>query len=129
MFRRAKETRGDRGSSLVPVIAILIVVVIGLSPAAAERASAQHDPRIDPAPAYVIRGATVHTLAGETIENGVVVLRDGRIAEVGTGLANPAGAAVIDATGLHVYPGMIDAFRIPRYTPLASISPWRGRTV
>jgi imidazolonepropionase-like amidohydrolase len=121
VFRRAKETRGDRGSSLVPVIAILIVVVIGLSPAAAERASAQHDPRIDPAPAYVIRGATVHTLAGETIENGVVVLRDGRIAEVGTGLANPAGAAVIDATGLHVYPGMIDAFSRLGLTEVGSV--------
>jgi imidazolonepropionase-like amidohydrolase len=52
----------------------------------------------------------VHTLAGATIENGSVVLRDGRIVEVGAEAAIPEGAAVIDATGLHVYPGLVDAF-------------------
>lgn len=57
----------------------------------------------------VIRGGTVHTLAGPPIENGVVVIRGGRIAEVGAGLAVSAQATVIDATGRHVYPGLFDA--------------------
>ncbi len=77
---------------------------------APRRAAAQHDPRVTPAPTYVIRGATVHTLAGAPIENGSVVLRDGLILEVGANIAVPEGASVIDATGLHVYPGMVDAF-------------------
>lgn len=61
---------------------------------------------------FVIRGGTVHTLAGDAIENGTVVIRDGRIAEVGPAgsVAVPAGADVLDATGHHVYPGLFDAF-------------------
>ena len=59
---------------------------------------------------YAIRGATVHTLAGEAIERGTVVIQDGRIAGVGRNLPIPNGAKVVNARGLHVYPGMIDAF-------------------
>ena len=59
---------------------------------------------------YAIRGATVHTLAGEAIEWGTVVIQDGRIAGVGRNLPIPSGAKVINARGLHLYPGMIDAF-------------------
>lgn len=70
----------------------------------------QHDPRVEPADAYAVRGATVHTLAGEAIEDATVVLRDGAIAAVGRDVEIPAGASVIDGSGLHVYPGMFDAF-------------------
>jgi len=47
-------------------------------------------------------------LAGATIENGTVLVRDGKIAAVGAGIAIPADAQVIDASGLEVYPGMFD---------------------
>jgi imidazolonepropionase-like amidohydrolase len=57
-----------------------------------------------------ITGGTVHTLAGDPIQNGTVIIDGGRITSVGAGLAAPAGAQVIDATGLHVYPGMFNAF-------------------
>ena len=57
-----------------------------------------------------ITGGTVHTLVGEPIVNGTVVMEDGRITAVGAGLAAPAGARVVDARGLHVYPGMFDAY-------------------
>ena len=57
-----------------------------------------------------ITGGTVHTLVGDAIENGTVVMEGGRITAVGAGLTAPAGAEVIDATGLHVYPGMFNAF-------------------
>ena len=56
-----------------------------------------------------ITGATVLTMAGETIENGTVVVRDGRIARVGSGVRVPSGAHVIDADGGYVIPGIIDA--------------------
>ena len=55
-----------------------------------------------------IVGGTVLTMAGETIENGTVVVRDGRIARVGRG-GPPSGAHVIDAVGGYVIPGIIDA--------------------
>ncbi len=68
----------------------------------------------------VLSNATVHTKPGEVIEHGTVVIRDGRIEAVlpaqksdkGEAKAadGPAGAKVWDCTGLHVYPGFIDAF-------------------
>lgn len=60
---------------------------------------------------FVIRGARVHTLAGEPIENGTIVIRGGRISEVGSAsdVTVPSGADVIDATGLEVYPGIMDS--------------------
>ncbi|MGB6875886.1 MAG: amidohydrolase family protein [Candidatus Acidiferrales bacterium] len=58
---------------------------------------------------YAIKGAKIFTLAGAPIENGTVVIRDGKIAAVGADVAVPDGAQVIDASGLQVYPGMFDA--------------------
>jgi len=43
------------------------------------------------------------------IENGSVVIRDGKIAAVGASVNAPAGAQTIDGRGLSVYPGLIDA--------------------
>ena len=57
----------------------------------------------------VLRGGTVHTVSGATIENGTVVVDGSRIVSVGTGVASPSGARVIDCTGKHVYPGFIAA--------------------
>jgi imidazolonepropionase-like amidohydrolase len=55
-----------------------------------------------------ITGGTVQTAVGEErIENGTVVIRDGRITAVGRGVAVPAGAKVIDASGKYVTPGLI----------------------
>ena len=55
-----------------------------------------------------ITGGTVATAVGDTvITNGTVIVRDGRIVAVGQGLAVPAGATVIDATGKYVTPGLI----------------------
>ncbi len=58
---------------------------------------------------YAIKGAKIFTLAGPPIENGTVVIHDGKIAAVGANIDVPEGAQVIDASGLEVYPGMFDA--------------------
>ncbi len=58
--------------------------------------------------ALVIRGGTVHPVTGEAFV-GDVVVQDGMITAVGSGAQAPADAAVIDAGGLHVYPGLFDA--------------------
>jgi imidazolonepropionase-like amidohydrolase len=58
---------------------------------------------------YAIKGAKIYTLAGAPIENGTVVIRDGKIAAVGASVDVPSGAQVIDGSGLEVYPGMFDA--------------------
>jgi imidazolonepropionase-like amidohydrolase len=101
-------------------IAIAVAIAIGLS--AARTASGQHDPRVEPAPTYVIQGATVHTLAGAPIENGSVVISGGVIVDVGANVNVPAGASVIDATGLNVYPGMVDAFSQLGLTEIGAVA-------
>jgi imidazolonepropionase-like amidohydrolase len=58
---------------------------------------------------YAIRGARIVTLAGPPIEKGTIVIRDGRISEVGAEVSIPEGAEVLEADGLEVYPGMMDA--------------------
>ena len=54
--------------------------------------------------------ATVATGGGTTIENGTVVVRDGRIVAVGANAAVPPGATVVDATGKWLTPGIIAGF-------------------
>jgi len=58
---------------------------------------------------FLLRGVTVHPVSGADIPNGAVLVRDGKIVEVGAKLAAPKGLRIIDAKGLHVYPGMIDS--------------------
>lgn len=57
----------------------------------------------------LIRNATILTAAGPRIENGSILMQDGRIAAVGTTVQAPAGAQVIDAAGRWVTPGVIDS--------------------
>jgi len=57
-----------------------------------------------------IVGGTVLTVGPQgTLEKSTVLIKDGKIAAVGKDLQVPAGAAVIDATGRYVMPGIIDA--------------------
>lgn len=58
---------------------------------------------------FAIKGARIVTVSGAVIENGTIVIRDGKIADVGANVSAPAGAEIIDGKGLSVYPGMIDA--------------------
>ena len=57
----------------------------------------------------VIRGGTVVPVTGARIPNGTVVIQNGRITAVGAGAQAPAGATEINATGMFVYPGLINA--------------------
>lgn len=57
----------------------------------------------------LIQGGTVWTQGPQgIIEGGDVLVRNGQIAEIGQGLDAPAGAVVVDASGKHVTPGLID---------------------
>jgi imidazolonepropionase-like amidohydrolase len=58
---------------------------------------------------YALRNARIVTMSGADIESGTLIIRGGRIEAVGANLSVPAGAQEIDARGLTIYPGMIDA--------------------
>jgi predicted amidohydrolase YtcJ len=72
---------------------------------------------------YAITHAKIFTLAGPPIEDGTVVIHEGKISAVGAGVSIPAGAQVIDAKGLQVYPGLFDPVtqmglsEMPLWTP------------
>jgi imidazolonepropionase-like amidohydrolase len=56
----------------------------------------------------VIQNAIIHTVTKGTFQ-GSIVIRDGRIADVGEKIMTPGGAQMVDAKGRHVTPGLIDA--------------------
>jgi len=56
-----------------------------------------------------IKNAKVFTMEGETFDKGDVIVKDGKIQEVGENLTAPEGATVIDGEGKILMPGMIDA--------------------
>ena len=58
---------------------------------------------------FAIVNARIVTVSGAVIENGTVVIQNGKITVVGAGASVPAGAERIDGKGLSVFPGMIDA--------------------
>lgn len=61
-----------------------------------------------PPPVVALRGATVHTAAGNIIRNGIVLIRNGKIADVGAGISIPSDAKVVDVSGREIIPGMVD---------------------
>ncbi|HVH88008.1 MAG TPA: hypothetical protein VM912_14870, partial [Terriglobales bacterium] len=87
-------------------------------PAAAQISSNSQNPNPTQGPAaaqtsghvpdLLIRNGTILTVTHGVIQNGSVLVHDGKIAQVGTNIAPPAGATVIDASGKFVMPGVID---------------------
>jgi imidazolonepropionase-like amidohydrolase len=83
------------------ILLILAVAAVGLVPLGAQLQQ--------PPPTVVaIKGGTILTVTRGTIENGTIVLRNGKIAAVGTNVSIPSGADVVDASGKFVSPGIID---------------------
>ncbi len=68
-----------------------------------------------------IEGGTVHPVSGASY-TGTVVIRDGLIAAAGPSIATPPGAQVIDARGLHVYPGLFNAWTTLGLVEIDSVS-------
>jgi imidazolonepropionase-like amidohydrolase len=81
-----------------------IVPMIAAACSLCLNASAQSQPPS----AFALTHAKIFTLAGAPIEDGTLVIRDGKIAAVGATVEVPAGAEVIDAKGLQIYPGLFD---------------------
>jgi imidazolonepropionase-like amidohydrolase len=61
-----------------------------------------------PSRTTLIRNATIFTGTGQRIDDGSVLLQDGKVADIGRSLPAPADAVIIDASGKFVTPGVID---------------------
>jgi imidazolonepropionase-like amidohydrolase len=84
------------------------VVLIVLAVFFASVVSARPAPPPDAASVILIQNATVLTVTHGTIEHGSVLIKDGKIAEVGKNIKVPKDAQVIDAGGQFLMPGIID---------------------
>lgn len=70
----------------------------------------------------VLRGATIHTVTKGTITNGTIVLDRGKITAIGgPEVAVPRGAKIVELTGKHIYPGLIDAYSTVGITEIGSV--------
>jgi imidazolonepropionase-like amidohydrolase len=98
---------GGTTASNAPRAASSSAVPPGMDPATATAYPSTYQPLAsDP---IAIVGATVLTATGTELRDGVVLMRDGKIEAVGSGLAIPAGYRTVDGRGKWVTPGLIDA--------------------
>jgi imidazolonepropionase-like amidohydrolase len=68
-----------------------------------------------------LTGGTLHTVSGPVIENGTLVIENGKIAALGRDARVPEGARVVSCAGKHVYPGMISANTILGLVEVGSV--------
>ena len=60
--------------------------------------------------AYLLTNATLYLKPGQVIQNGSLLVKDGKIAEVGSSISAPANAVVVDLQGKSIFPSFIDPF-------------------
>ena len=89
-------------------ICVAVLIACGSSIVTAQSDGSQQN-KTGRAGTFAIVGAKVVTVSGAVIENGTVVIQNGKITAVGAGASVPSGAERIDGKGLSVFPGMIDA--------------------
>jgi imidazolonepropionase-like amidohydrolase len=58
---------------------------------------------------FALTNASIETITKGVIQNGTVVISNGKITAVGANVQIPSGAVTIDCKGLWIYPGMIDS--------------------
>jgi imidazolonepropionase-like amidohydrolase len=90
------------------VKSITLILRFGAAVAAVCLVSLGASAQSQPPSVVAFTHAKIFTLAGTPIEDGTLVIRDGKIAAVGANVEVPAGAQVIDAKGLQIYPGLFD---------------------
>lgn len=103
---------GSRAGASVAALATLALALVA-GPATAQT--------------LAIEGGTVHPVSGPSYV-GTVVVRDGLIEVAGTEVAAPSDAEIVDAAGLHVYPGLFNAFTSIGLSEIGSISATQDTT-
>jgi len=88
-------------------IAFIVVLFASLAPLPM-RAANPPTTASGPAPVILIQDATILTVSHGNLEHGSILIKDGKIAEVGPSIKAPKDAQVIDAQGQFVMPGIVD---------------------
>jgi imidazolonepropionase-like amidohydrolase len=85
-------------------LALLLLAIAGALPAPAAHAQA---PPAGEGSVVAFTGGTLHPVTSAPIEGGTLLIEGDRISAVGTDVAVPPGARVVDVTGKHLYPGFV----------------------
>jgi imidazolonepropionase-like amidohydrolase len=101
LFRRALELT----IGLLLVLLFTVPMFLQLSPAPAQEPKAKGD-----GVAVVFRGATIHTVSGPVIQDGILVVLNGKIVAVGAAdkVPIPKNAFIRDVSGSVIIPGLVD---------------------
>ncbi|MHA6280340.1 amidohydrolase family protein [Salinimicrobium sp. CAU 1759] len=83
------------------ILSTVLVVILAIASIQAQSPKAEYA-------AFALENATIHTVTNGVIENGTVLIRDGKIESVGTQTSFGEDVQVIDCSGKHIFPGMID---------------------
>jgi imidazolonepropionase-like amidohydrolase len=86
----------------------LLLAALGASLMAADRS-------------FLLKNVTVHPVSGPDVANVSLLVLDGKIAEIGVKITSKAKVRIIEAKGLHVYPGMIDAGTMVGISEVSSV--------
>ncbi|MDD8019970.1 MAG: amidohydrolase family protein [Acidobacteriota bacterium] len=107
MAQTGRQLKDRKNSNLLLALAVLLSVILIIPPfsLAQTAAAAENGSEI-----IAIVGARIVPVTGPVIDSGSILIKDGRIAGLGTSISIPAGARVIEAKGLIAYPGMIDSY-------------------
>ena len=100
------------------LVCLLTVWILGTAPQAGAQVRMTVPPQAEP---IALQGATIHTVSDGTIENGTIVFQNGVITAIGTDVTLPPGTRVVDATGKHLYPGLIDAYSTVGITEIGAV--------
>ena len=103
--------------STTPAVTIRLAALSAALVCAAYLTPAQEKPAI-----YAITHAKIVTLTGTPIDDGTIVIRDGKIAAIGASAEVPAGAQTIDGKGLQVYPGLFDPITQMGLSEISAVS-------
>ncbi len=90
------------------VAATVVAVALAASPARAD--------------VVAITGAKVHTAPGATVDGATVVMRDGKITAVSAKAKPPAGATIIDGTGLVITAGFVESMTTVGMVEVGAVS-------
>lgn len=91
------------------ILATLLLVFSGMT-VLAQETFPRNDVRDTRVGAYALINATIVVDHATTIQNGTLIIKSGKIEQVGANLKVPAGYAVIDLKGKFIYPSLIDIY-------------------
>lgn len=117
--KRGTMTRVLSRAGCMTTLAVISAVAAPLLPAGATaQVRMTVRPQSEP---IALQGATIHTVTNGVIENGTILFDNGLITAIGTDVRLPAGTRVVDVSGKHIYPGLIDAYSTVGISEIGSI--------